>query len=247
MKFDDLAPADIGNLTKVVVPMPADTLTDIMQRIGFPQGKSGTGNAADSSAAGATPYPFYAFLLGTSDHKEIAAFVETRWASLHALTGEDCLLLSVFAPKQPDPTVTAYWEKRTGVPMERIAPAQPPIDWCYAVARELDIGMDGLPVLYLTDAVIGGHGVALKLPPWNEADLMRLFEAIFQAVHEAADTGERRMETVRQNLEGYGLEKTVVYIRQHWKECINVETLKKAIEILISGILAAWKKTCGAP
>ncbi len=242
MKFKDPAATINDGLTKAIMPMPADTLSEIMTRIGFPPDVSGSAAGTGAADAGTKPYPFYAFLLGTEDHKEIATFVEARWASLHALTGEDCLLLSVYAPQQPDPAVTAYWEKRTGISMANIAPAPPPIDWCYAVARELHLGMDELPVLYLTDALAGGHGVTLKLPPWNEVDLMRLFESIFQAVHEAVDSGESRMQTVRSNLEGYGVQKIVVYVRQHWKEYINVETLKKAVEILISGILASWKK-----
>jgi len=109
-------------------------------------------------------------------------------------------------------------------------------------ARGLDLEMDELPVLYLTDALAGGKGVTLKLPAWEEDELMRLFEAIFQAVHEAAGSGDRRMETVRENLKGYRLANIEAYLKQYWKENNNPKELVKAVWKFFTGLLEFIRK-----
>ncbi len=228
MKKDN-GPLDVSQEMKMVLPFPNADLEAIGQLLAK------------------TPFPFYALLLGRETDKNLASFVAENWKALHRMSGKNCLLLSAFPPKEAIPELDKEWEGKLGEAYKEFARAQPDLTWSYDIAAQMQIPYGKLPCLYLCDSLEASNGAVLKLPDWSSADLTLLFESIFQALNKVQPDDPHRMDAVTADLKDYPLEKIRIFLKEHWQDYVNVENVKTAIEILISGILGALKKAVGVP
>ena len=226
---NDNAPLDVSMETKLVLPFPDSDL----EAIGMLLAK--------------TPFPFYALLLGRETDKKLASFVAENWKALHWMSGKNCLLLSAFPSKEAVPELDKEWKEKLGETYKKFARAQPDLSWSYEIAAQMQIPYDKLPCLYLCDSLEARSGAILKLPDWSSADLTLLFEGIFQTLNNVRPNDPRRMDAVAADLKDYQLDKIRIFLKEHWQDYVNVENVKAAIEILISGILCALKKAVGVP
>lgn len=189
-------------------------------------------------------YPFYAILLGRDTDAEFRSYVEQNWTNLHYMSGDECLLFSVYGPKDKPEEVSAYWKKTLGESFEAIYTGSPSSAWSYSYARELGIPYDRLPCLFIGTDLATTGGFAVKIPPWGAVDLLSLFEMVFQKTHEAAGLDpEERLEVIEGSIEQFYRARIAgIYVKNHWMEYVNgKEILQKIIETLIAAGMTALK------
>ncbi len=186
----------------------------------------------------AQPFPFYAFLLGAKHDEEVAAFSTSHWNELHRLSGKKCLLFSIYPPLNPDKEIQAYWKDRLGKPLPKKGAEDLDLSISYTMAKDLNIKFSKLPCLHITDSPAGAHGVTLKLPKWNEQELLLLFHAIFDVLGAVDPEDPDRLKQAKCKLENHQIKKVGSYVKEHWKEYRSTETMKKAVEDFLTYILA---------
>jgi len=192
----------------------------------------------------AHPYPFYAILLGRDSDAEFRAYVEQNWTNLHYMSGDECLLFSVYGPKDGAEEVRAYWKETLGDAFEAVYTGSPSSAWSYPYARNLGIPYDKLPCLFIGTDLATTRGFAVKIPPWGAKDLLSLFELVFQETHKAAGLEpEARLEAIEGSIEQfYRARLAGIYVKNHWMEYVNAkEILQKVVETLITAGMTALK------
>jgi hypothetical protein len=194
------------------------------------------------------PYPLYAVLLGRDSDKFLKDYVAKNWINLHYMSGEDCLFFSAYAPEKIDTEVVDYWKKKLKDEFKEIWDNTPNAAWSYEYARMLNVPYDKFPCLFLGTDLKSNTGFVLKIPKWNEDDLTRLFELLFQKAHESAKLSpSERFELVEREVDSfYNVRLGIMYIKAHWMEYVKPkDILEDILKTIIAATIAGIKKGAG--
>jgi hypothetical protein len=192
----------------------------------------------------AHPYQFYAILLGRDSDKALKDYFEKNWTNLHYMSGDECLLLSVYTPQRVDETIKMYWENKLGDSFEKIFNKSAEVAWTYSYARQLGVSFNKLPCLFIGTDLKKNSGIVVNIPPLGEKDLLSLFELFFQKTREASGLdSEARLKAIVDSIENFYMAKVAgLYVKNNWWEYVNPkENLKKVIEILVAAGITALK------
>ncbi|GAB6283625.1 MAG: hypothetical protein STSR0008_24090 [Ignavibacterium sp.] len=230
MKEKDKAPLDVSRETKVILGIFTPVKEDLENFITENQ------------------YPFYAILLGRDTDTFLKDYVANNWINLHYMSGNNCLFLSIYPPKQVDEEIIDYWKKKLGDKFDNVLDKIPAPAWSYEYGRNLGIPFEKLPCLFLGINLKKDEGLVLKIPEWSEKDMTSLFEFIFDKINNASGLNENeRLKRIEEEIDKlYSLKLAKIYIKNNWIEYVKPkEIVQKSIELIIAGIFAGIKRGIG--
>jgi len=230
MKEKDKAPLDVSRETRVILEIFTPVMEDLEKFITEHQ------------------YPFYAILLGRDTDTFLKDYVANNWKNLHYLSGNNCLFLSIYPPKQVDEEIIDYWKTKLGDKFDNVWDKIPTPAWSYEYGRHLGIPFEKLPCLFLGINLKKHEGIVLKIPEWGDRDLTSLFEFVFGKMNIAPELNEdESLKKIEGELDRfYSLKLKKVYLKNHWMEYVKPkEIVEKFIEVVIAGIIAGMKKQLG--
>ena len=230
MEEKDRAPLDVTMETKAILTIITPVLKDLEEFL------------IEHS------YPFYAILLGRDIDTFLKDYVADNWKNLHYLSGNNCLFLSIYPPKEIDEEIRDYWKEKLGDKFEKILDKIPSAAWSYEYGRVLGIPFKKLPCLFLGTNLKEDEGFVIKIPGWNKKDLTSLFEFIFDKINSASELNEsERLKKIEEEVDGYySLKLARIYIKNHWMEYVKPkEIAEKVIEIIVAGLITVLKRGQG--
>ncbi|MDQ1280687.1 MAG: hypothetical protein QG670_1950 [Thermoproteota archaeon] len=183
------------------------------------------------------PYKFYVILLGRDEDDFVKNYVAENWTSLHYMSGENCLFLSIYPPKKLDPEVANYWKEKLGSSIRKIWKQTPTSGWSYEYARNLGIDFSKLPCLFIGVTLEQQEGFAIKIPEALKNDLTPYFEFIFQKIEDSSKLEvDGRLAALEKKIdEYYSLKLAKIYVKRHWMEYVKP---KEIVSTVIGEILA---------
>jgi hypothetical protein len=177
------------------------------------------------------PYKFYVILLGRDEDDFVKKYVGENWTSLHYMSGDNCLFLSIYPPKKLDLEVTDYWKEKLGTSVDKVWEKTPTPGWSYEYARNLGIDFSKLPCLFIGVTLGQQDGFAVKIPEALKNDLTQYFEFVFQKIEDCSKLDvDARLPALEKKIDQYYSAKLAkLYIKRHWMEYVKPKEIVSTI------------------
>lgn len=191
-------------------------------------------------------FPFYAFLLYSSENEDFAKFTRTKGGFLHSLSGDNCLISLIENPREWGPRWENYWRNILGTDFENFSEEWMKIgpydtDVAYNIASQLNIDMNLIPCIVFTESMTNEPVETIHMPiiP-DENGYINYFQDLFTAVQRSTNRPDgERLRTLQSEWRSIWVRNSISrFARSLAKSIRNIGSKISTIEIGIMDIIS---------